>query len=318
MTTHTISGGALRRSFVLIGRGLRAQPRTFAIAIIASALYGVGTVASGWLLGRATDDVIVPALNSTGDISPADIWLMGGALALVALIVALSVAARRVYAGMAAFDVQASHRRDVTRRYLELPMSWHRRHPTGQLLSHASSDAEAATGVFVPLPFALGVVVMLLVASAAMLAANLYLGLIGLAILPLVFTVNAVYRRWMSPAIALAQAERAHVADMAHASFEASLVVKSLGTAAREEAAFAAAADQLRIANTRVGRIRAVFDPVIDLIPAAATLLVLVVGAQQVSQGHARAGAVVTAAYLLTVMTFPVRSLGFGLGGLPR
>lgn len=318
MPTHTISGGALRRSFVLIGQGLRAQPRTFAIAIIASALYGIGTVASGWLLGRATDDVIVPALNKSDEVTSADIWLMGGALALVALIVALSVAARRVYAGMAAFDVQASHRRNVTRRYLELPMSWHRRHPTGQLLSHASADAEAATGVFVPLPFALGVVVMLLMASAAMLAANLYLGLIGLAILPLVFVANAVYRRWMSPAIALAQAERAHVADIAHASFEASLVVKSLGTAQREQAAFAAAADSLRLANTRVGRIRAVFDPVIDLIPAAATLLVLVVGSQQVAQGHAKAGAVVTAAYLLTVMTFPVRSIGFVLGELPR
>src|SRR5699024_8217256 len=97
------------------------------------------------------------------------IWWAGLGLLGIGVLTALGVAGRRVFAGMGSFDVQAGHRRRVTRQYLRLPMSWHRRHPTGQLLSNANADAESAGFVFTPLPFALGVLAMMLVASVAML-----------------------------------------------------------------------------------------------------------------------------------------------------
>ena len=43
-------------------------------------------------------------------------------------------------------------------------MSWHHRHPTGQLLSNANADVEAAWAVFMPLPMAIGVIAMLVAA----------------------------------------------------------------------------------------------------------------------------------------------------------
>lgn len=313
---YQLQGGTLRRSASLMARGLRASPGPFTIAIIASAVYGAATVASGWLVGRVTDWVILPA--ATGGAASSSVWLAGAGLAGMAVVTALSVALRRIYAGIGYFDVQMAHRRVLTRRYLTLPMSWHRRRSTGELLSHASADAEAAAGVFQPLPLAIGVLVMLVTAVGAMLAANLWLGLIGLVLLPLVLVANSVYRRAMSPAIAQAQAERAHVADVAHASFEAAAVVKTLGTADVERARFAAATERLRVAGTRVGRIRSMFDPVLDAIPSLAALAVLVVGAWQASIGAARTGDVVSAAYLMSVLAFPIRALGFVLGELPR
>ena len=42
------------------------------------------------------------------------------------------------------YRMQAHDRRAVTRQYLRLPLEWHQRHPTGQLLSNANSDVEAA------------------------------------------------------------------------------------------------------------------------------------------------------------------------------
>ncbi len=314
---YALPGGAVRRSLLLIGRGLRSQPRTFAIAISASVLYGLGMVAQGWLLGRITDTVVVPAIEGSG-VPRSAIWWAGLALVGIGLLTAVGVAGRRVFAGMASFDVQAGHRRKVTRQYLRLPMSWHRRHPTGQLLSNANADAESAGFVFTPLPFALGVLAMLLVASVAMLSADVVLGLIGVSVLPLVLVVNAVYRRYMSPAITKVQHERARTSDVAHESFEAAAVVKALGTERLEEARFDAVAQDLRASNVAVGRIRSVFDPVIDTLPALATLAVLAVGTMRVAEGAAGTGAVVTTAYLLTVMTFPVRAIGFVLGDLPR
>ncbi|WP_341360830.1 ABC transporter ATP-binding protein [Georgenia sp. M64] len=314
---YALPGGTLRRSLVLIGRGLADSRRTSTVAVVAAAVYGVGTVASGWLLGRVTDQVVAPAVAERS-LDAGQVWAAGGALLVVGLLTAAAVALRRIYAGWAAYEIQAAHRLRVTRQYLRLPMSWHRRHPTGRLLSNANADAEAASGVFVPLPFALGVVVMMLVASVAMFLADPWLGAIGVSVLPLVVLANAVYRRRMAPAVTRSQRLRAAVSDVAHESFEAALLVKSLGTAEREERRFAAVTEDLREANVAMGRVRAVFDPVIELLPSAATLAVIAAGAWRVQEGAAATGDVVTVAYLLTVMTMPIRSIGFVLGEVPR
>ncbi|GIG24312.1 ABC transporter ATP-binding protein [Cellulomonas denverensis] len=313
----TLTGSVTRRSALLLGRGIASQPGTYVLAIGTSAAFGAFTVAVSRVLGWVTDTVVVPALDGDA-VARGRIWWAGGALALVALSLALSVAGRRVFAGMGVSDQQAMWRRGVTRQYLALPMSWHRRHPTGQLLSNASSDVEAATNVFNPLPFALGVVVMIGVAAVALFTTDPYLAVAALIVLPLAVIANVIFQRKMSPAVTRAQELRAEVADNAHESFEAALLVKSLGTEDREEHRFAEHADQLRAANVRVGVVRAYFDPVIDMLPSLGSLLVLVVGVWRARTGAVNTGDIVSAAYLLTLMAVPVRAFGWVLGDLPR
>ncbi|MEP7763170.1 ABC transporter ATP-binding protein [Sanguibacter sp. 25GB23B1] len=316
MSVHALQGSRTRRSVLLITRGIRDEWRVYVWAILASALFGGLTVAVSRVLGEVTDRLVLPALEGTADVDA--IWLGGLALAGVALCLALSVAARRILAGVGLANLQARHRRAVTGRYLELPVSWHRAHPTGQLLSNVSSDVEAATGVFNPLPFALGVCVMIVVAAVALLSIDVWLAVAALSVLPLAVAVNVVFQRYMSPAITRAQHLRAQVADVAHESFEAALLVKALGTEEREERRFARGTDELREANVRVGTVRAFFDPVIEFLPSLGTLLVLGVGTVRAAGGHVETGDIVSAAYLLTMMAVPVRAFGWVLGELPR
>ncbi|WNB87455.1 ABC transporter ATP-binding protein [Cellulomonas sp. ATA003] len=300
-----------------MGRGIAAEPRTYAFAIGISALFGAVTVAVSQVLGAVTDGVVVPALEGDG-VARDGVWLAGLALAGVAITLGVTVAGRRIFAGIGYADLQKRHRTGVTRQYLRLPMSWHRRHPTGQLLSNASSDVEAATGVFNPLPFALGVMVMIGVAAVALFTTDPWLALAALSVLPLAVIANLVFQRRMSPAIMRAQGLRAAVADIAHESFEAAVLVKSLGTEDREEERFADRTTELREANVRVGIVRAIFDPVIDLLPNIGTLLVLGVGTLRMRSGAVETGDVVSAAYLLVLLAVPVRAFGWVLGELPR
>lgn len=314
---HGLTGSRVRRSLALMGRGLRDEPRTYVLAIGSSALFGALTVGVSSAIGTVTDEVVVPAL--AGDAAARDrIWLAGLVLAGIAVSLAASVAARRIFAGNGYAALQARHRTAVTRQYLRLPMSWHRAHPAGQLLSNASSDVEAATGVFNPLPFALGVVVMIGVSAVMLFRIDVWLACAALVVIPVAVAVNVVFQRYMSPAITRAQQLRAEVADVAHESFEAALLVTSLGTADREERRFAERTDTLRAANVRVGVVRAFFDPVIELLPSLGTLLVLGVGTVRLAAGGVQPGEIVTAAYLLTIMAVPVRAFGWVLGELPR
>ena len=314
---HALTGSRVRRSLALMGRGIRDEPRTYALAIGSSALFGALTVAVSSAIGTVTDEVVVPAV--AGDpAARGRIWVAGLVLAGIAVSLAASVAARRIFAGNGFAALQARHRTAVTRQYLRLPMSWHRSHPAGQLLSNASSDVEAATGVFNPLPFALGVVVMIGVAAVMLFRVDVWLACAALVVIPVAIAVNVVFQRYMSPAITRAQQLRAEVSDVAHESFEAALLVTSLGTADREERRFARRTDELRAANVRVGVVRAFFDPVIELLPSLGTLLVLAVGTVRLTAGDVAAGDIVTAAYLLTIMAVPVRAFGWVLGELPR
>ena len=314
---YRLPGGTLRRSLTLMGRGMRDAPRTSALAVVSSVLYGLGTVGSGLLLGQVTDRVVTPALVGDG-VPRSHVWLAGLALLAVGLLTAAAVAGRRVWAGAAVFEIQAAHRLRVTRQYLRLPMSWHRRHPAGRLLSNANADAEAASGVFMPLPFAIGVVVMLVFAGTAMLVADPLMGAVGVSVLPVVVVVNWFFRRRMAPRVAASQRLRAEVSDVAHESFEASLLVKSLGTEEVEEHRFAEVATRLQDANIAMGKVRSVFDPIIEFLPSLATLAVVAVGVGQVQRGAADTGDLVMIAYLLSLMTFPVRAIGFVLAELPR
>ncbi|MCB7137361.1 ABC transporter ATP-binding protein [Cellulosimicrobium marinum] len=300
-----------------MGRGLRDEWRTYVLAIGSSALFGALTVGVSRAIGTVTDEVVVPALAGD-EVARGRIGVAGLVLAGIAVTLAASVAARRIFAGNGYAALQARHRTAVTRQYLRLPMSWHRSHPAGQLLSNASSDVEAATGVFNPLPFALGVVVMIGVAAVMLFRVDVWLACAALLVIPVAVAVNVVFQRYMSPAVTRAQQLRAEVADVAHESFEAALLVTSLGTADREERRFAERTDALRAANVRVGVVRAFFDPVIELLPSLGTLLVLGVGTVRLAAGGLEAGDIVTAAYLLTIMAVPVRAFGWVLGELPR
>lgn len=313
----TLTGSAARRSVALLWRGMRAHPGIYVLAVGSSAIFGALTVGVAQAVGWATNHAVVPVLH--GDV-PAGERVPDAVILLLAVAIALAigVVGRRIFAGMGFAGLQSDHRRGLARQYLRLPMSWHQRHPAGQLLAHVSSDVDAATNVFNPLPFALGVVVMLGVSAVALVRIDPVIALVALAVIPVVIAANIVFQRQMGPVIARAQQMRGVVSDVAHESFEAALLVKAMGTADREQQRFDAAAQQLRAANVAAGTVRAVFDPVIDALPGLATLGVIMVGAVRSASGAVDTGDIVSASFLLTMLAVPVRAFGWVLGDLPR
>ena len=307
----------MRRGFQLLGRGIARQRLLFAVSTVCSILFGAMTVADAWVLGWATDHLVRPSFER-GEVATGALWASVLLFLGVAVLRAIGIVGRRLVGGIVYYRLVAEHRRLVTRRYLALPLSWHHRHPTGQLLSNANADVEATWAVFMPLPMAVGVVAMLLAAVAAMLAADLVLTLVGLVVFPALFGINVYYQRWLSPRVALAQSLRGDVSAVAHESFDGAQVVKSLGREADETARFTRHAETLRDANIAAGRIRSLFDPLLEILPNLAILAVVVLGVGRVASGAAEPGDVVQVAYLFTVVAFPVRAIGWVLGELPR
>jgi len=310
-------GSVTRRGFAVLAVGIREEPWVFVISGLLSTLYGAMTVADGWALGWSTDHVIRPALER-GDTTFGAVAGMVSLFLGIAVLRAIGVVGRRVGAGVMQYRLQATYRRRVTRQYLKLPLEWHHRHPTGQLLSNANADVESTWYPIAPLPMAVGVIAMLGFAIAAMFAADVWLALVGCLVFPLVFVANVIFQRTLQPLATRAQQLRADVSEVAHESFDGALVVKTLGREAAETERFKKPTLLLQDANIKVNRARGAFDPVIEGLPRLGVLAVLLVGVGRVRSGAADAGDVVQVAFLFTLIGFPIRALGWVLGELPR
>ncbi|HEV2088969.1 MAG TPA: ABC transporter ATP-binding protein, partial [Cryptosporangiaceae bacterium] len=316
--TGTVVGGdVLRRGLAILWMSIREEPRVFTLSVVGSTVFGLAAIGGAFVVGAITGQVVVPALRS-GQVTTAALVLAALALIGVSLARVVGILGRRLGAGVMQYRLQATYRRRVTRKYLELPLSWHQRHQTGALLSNANADVEALWYPIAPFPFAVGVVVMVLVAGAALFATDWVLALVGLLVFPAVFAVNVAYSRRMSPRMTHAQRLRAQVSALAHESFDGALVVKTLGREGAETARFAARAQELRNAQIRVGRVRGTFDPLMEALPNLGTITVLLAGAFRVGTGAVTVQDVVSVAFLFTVLAFPLRAIGWLLGELPR
>lgn len=306
-----------RDGFAVLWVAIKREPWVFAVSALGSVLFGALTVADAWVLGWSTENVVLPALE-TGEVGAGMLWAVLALFLGVAILRAVGIVARRLGAGIMQYRMQAHTRRAVTRQYLALPMEWHQRHPTGQLLSNANSDVEAAWGPVAPLPMAVGTVAMMVIAVVQMLVADLVLAVVGLLVFPAVIAANVVFQRLSSPLMTRAQQLRAELSEVAHESFDGAMVVKTLGREGEETARFSAKAQELRGVLVRAGRIRAAFDPALAALPNLGVLVVLAIGVARVQSGATDPGNVVQVAYLLTIVSFPIRSIGWLLGEFPR
>jgi ABC-type multidrug transport system fused ATPase/permease subunit len=295
----------------------RTEPLVFLTAVAGAMLHAFVTVGSASVMGHLTDATILPAFED-GRTTAAALLAAAALLMGVGLGKAVGLALRRLFAGLHQFRMQARYRRAVARKYLDLPLSWHHRHPTGQLLSNANADVEASWAPLAPLPMAVGSVFMLLTAGIAMIVTDPVLALVGFVVFPVLAVANVVYQRRVSPMASRAQALRAEVSGVAHESFDGALVVKSLGREDTETERFTQAAHRLRDALIQVGRMRSLFDPFMEALPNFGVLAVLLLGMWRLSTGAIDPGDLVQIAYLFTLMALFIRAFGWILGDLPR
>ena len=323
MTADTIIEEARRPERTVLGHGyqliveqLRRAPREFAFGFGFTTLHSIGTIAFSYAVGWATDSVLIPAARR-GDVTTASLVAMVLILLAVGAMKGVGLALRRYGAFRAQFRLEQRDRVDVTNRYLDLPIEWHRRHPTGQLLSNVSSDIETAAQIAAPLPMAFGVALMLAITAVLLLLTDPFLALVGFLMGPAIMVNNVFYQRKMRIAAAAAQRTRAEVAEAAHESFDAALVVKTLGREATETSRFGGLSDRLRYNMVEIGRIRAIFDPIMEALPTIGVLAVAAVGAWRVDQGLMTAGTLVTFAFLFRLIAMPMRIFAWLLGLLP-
>jgi len=306
------------REFIrLVARITRGHRRTFFIAVSGAATYAICTVLSAAGVRHVIDAAITLRFEDGSVGARSVAWAM---LILIGIgfVRAVGVVARRSFAGITEWRAAGSFATQVIDRICAQPVWWLRTHPTGEVVSRLTVDAEAAVSMLAPLPFASSVVVLMAFATIAMLSTDLLLGLIGLFILPVLLLVNLGYQRRVDSFFSAAQEHLGDLSSAVHESFEGVTVVKAFGAEEREARRLSRVAERLRDARVETVRLRSLFESLLDLIPSLAIVVLLFVGAWRVGSGEMTVGEVSGFVYLFSLLTFPLRIIGYALSELPH
>jgi len=313
---HEGRAGVMRRGVTLLGEILRTNPWSAAGAIGGAFVFAAASVAGAIVLGRVTDELIVPAVTDRPGLGAA---LAGGAaIVAMAVVRAVGVVARRYFGIMTTRRMQMAWFNRLSDHYLEQPLPFFFGQPTGKLLAHADNDAERSAFAMQPLPMSFGAVVLLLFAAVNLAVLDPLLLAVGLGLFPGLVLMNRLYTTRVVGPSARAQAHVGDVSSVAHESFEAALIVKLLGLEGRESERMRRAAGDLRRERLVIGRLRAAFEPALEALPNLGTVALLAVGAWRVSEGAITTGDLVQAMALFAILSFPMRVIGFLLEELPR
>ena len=310
------TGTVLRAGVRVMAKGSLGYRIATPLSIIAGLINGSTMVFSAVAIGWATDHLIIPAFTDA-EVPARSWWIALGAIAGVSLLRVITIVTRAVAAAYVQYGNQASTRRALIRQYAKLGVPWHRRHSTGQLLSNVVSDVEVQWAPMQFFAFAMGSVFMLLVALANIARSDRYLAVVALMLVFVVLLANFVYQRVMSPRARDAQRARAAVSSVAHEAIEGEQVIRTLGIVDSESARFVRAAENTRVANTRMSFVSAAFDPFVELAPTATVLVVLLIGSGRVSAGELTVGTLVETIYLFLTMALPLGMIGRFLSILP-
>ncbi|MFC9243392.1 ABC transporter ATP-binding protein [Streptomyces sp. NPDC057136] len=271
------------------------------VAILASCLGLVIPLVLKWMVD-----------GPVADRDPGGVWLGALYLLLLGMAEAGLFGLRRWLVARPLAGVEASMRADLYRHLQRLPVAFHDRWPSGQLLSRGTTDLMLLRMFLAfPLVFLLVNATTILVGFIILFAQDWTLGLVLLApAVPLVILCSLFETKYS----VVARKAQDQVGDLTTVVEESVLgirIVKGFGRHRSQALAFRELSQRLRGTELGKARLLAGIWALITTIPELAIGAALVLGTIQVADGALSAGTLVAFLSTALALRWPVESIGF-------
>ncbi|MCX5092987.1 ABC transporter ATP-binding protein/permease [Streptomyces sp. NBC_00365] len=246
------------------------------------------------------------------DHDPAGIWLGSLYLLLLGIAEAVLFGLRRWLVARPLSAVEADMRADLYRHLQRLPVAFHDRWASGQLLSRGTTDLMLVRQFLAfPLTFLLVNSVTILIGVIIMLAQQWTLGLVLLAPAVPLMAVCWLFERHYSLVARRAQDQVGDLTTVVEESVLGIRIIKGFGRHRSQAHAFRELSRTLRGTELAKARLLAAILTVIVTLPELAIGAALVLGTIQVADGRLSAGTLVAFLSTALALRWPVESIGF-------
>jgi len=253
---------------------------------------------------------IVDGPLTDGDAS--SIWPLAAVVLGLGVLEAGMIALRRWFVLTPGTRVEARMRNALYARLQDLPVSFHDRWPSGQLLSRAVSDLGLIRRW---LSFGLVLLVVnlivIVVGLGILLSMNWMLGLVFLVCSIPLWVVGYRFEGRYSEVSRRSQDQAGDLATAVEESVHGIRVLKAFGRGKHALSNFRTQAESLRSTEIEKARLDAGIWAWILVVPAVALAVCLVLGVWLAAQGALSVGELVAFFATATVLAWPIESIGF-------
>jgi len=208
--------------------------------------------------------------------------------------------------------IENDQKNQIYQHYQSLPLSFYRRHSTGDLMSRISEDVGRVRMYLGPgIMYFLQLVLLFVLIVPLMLMVNVKLTLYTLAPLPIlsvsIFYVNNLIER-KSDQI---QRSLAAMTTFTQEAFSGIRVLKSFSRQADSHAQFTQASNEYKEKSLDLNFVNSLFFPLILFLIGLSTLITVWVGGQEVIRGTITTGTIAEFLIYVNLLTWPVTALGW-------
>lgn len=296
------------RKLKLIIRFFAGAKRYFAAAIAASFLMTVLNSLTPQIFRFTIDEVLggngYPYLSKY-------LWVIALVLIAVELLSGISMFVCKYNTAKAGENFAQNLRNTLFRHVQKLPMSWHDKNQTGDIIQRCTSDVEVIRGfVVTQLLEVFRTTFLVVVSFAVMLSMNVKLSLVVFLFVPAVVIYSSVFYRMIAKRFQYADEAEGELSTVVQENATGVRVVRAFGREKFEMDRFREKNDIFAKLWIRLGTLSGLYWGVGDLITGLQVVTVIVLGAVEAVHGNITVGEFVAFASYNTTLMWPIRGLG--------
>ena len=239
------------------------------------------------------------------------LWIMALVVIGVAVMSGIFLYVGRVGTALAG-ETFAKNMRDALFVHVQkLPMSWHDKNQTGDIIQRCTSDVEVIRNfVVTQLLEVFRTSFLVIVSFAMMMSMNVKLSLIVLAFVPVVVLYSAIFYRLIARRFTDADEAEGELSTVVQENATGVRVVRAFGREKFEMDRFREKNDAFAKLWIKLGTLSGLYWGVGDLITGLQVVTIIVLGAVEAVRGTISVGEFVAFASYNTTLVLPIRGLG--------
>ncbi|HUR78191.1 MAG TPA: ABC transporter ATP-binding protein [Acidimicrobiales bacterium] len=242
-----------------------------------------------------------------------------GALILaITAVIAASSSWRRYAAFAIAFRSETNLRLELYAHLQRLHWGYHDEAHTGQLMARGTTDLRQIAMMLIFIPATGANVVMIVGAVLICLSISVKLTLAALFSLPFLEMATVRFSRKTQPQSMLMQQRLAEISGIVEESVTGVRVVKGFGAEDMQLGRMRNLAGRTYEQAMKLARLRANFNPLMEVLPTLGLVGVLFVGGREVIAGRLTVGDLATFNLLVLYLVFPLRILANAIAAMAR
>lgn len=298
----------MKRKIQLILRYFKGAKRYFLAAVLASLITTVFNALTPQIFRFTIDSVLegndYPYLAE-------HLWIMALILVGVALFSGAAMYVSRYHTAKAGENFAKNMRDALFAHVQKLPMKWHDKNQTGDIIQRCTSDVEVIRNfVVTQLLEVFRTVFLVAVSFSIMVSMNVKLSLIVLLFVPLVVAYSGIFYRLIARRFTDADEAEGALSTVVQENATGVRVVRAFGREKFEMERFREKNDIFANLWIRLGTLSGLYWGVGDLITGLQVVTIIVLGAVEAVHGTITVGEFIAFASYNTTLVWPIRGLG--------